>query len=372
MLIDGLINGFRFLLVLGILILVHELGHFLAARRAGVLVEEFGFGLPPRIWGKKIGETIYSINLLPFGGFVKLHGENTEEGLSYPNRAFVNKSKKTRIGITIAGVVMNFILAVSAFVFVYTFFGIPQEVESGQVNVLEITKDSPAQEAGLMPQDTIKTINNKEVSTSGEFISEIDLLRGEEIALGVDRGGAETILSAKLRDVPASEGALGVTITSQKIVHYFPPIWQRPFVGMYYGFREALFWSQTILVALGGIFKNLLLGEVPRDLAGPVGVFVITSQAAEEGIDVLINFVGLFSVNLALFNLLPLPALDGGRIFFIAVESIIGKKVVPKVEGIIHTVGLVILLFIMLLISVREVNILRKVGFSGFIDAVLK
>ena len=122
-----------FIVVLSVLILVHEWGHFMAARRAGLWVEEFGIGIPPRVWGKKIGETIYSINLLPFGGFVRIHGENTEDKITKPKRSFSNKSKRTRAAIIIAGVLMNVLLGITAFAFVYTFSGIPRETETVKI-----------------------------------------------------------------------------------------------------------------------------------------------------------------------------------------------------------------------------------------------
>src|SRR3989337_4187087 len=131
-----------FLLVLSILVRVHELGHFIVARKMGILVEEFGFGLPPRIIGKKIGETLYSINLLPFGGFVRLHGENTRDGVTKPKSAFINKSKKTRISVIVAGVIMNFIFAIVAFSVVYSFSGIPKE--SNKVKIVGVAPESPA------------------------------------------------------------------------------------------------------------------------------------------------------------------------------------------------------------------------------------
>ena len=129
-----------FILVLSLLILVHELGHFLAARKAGILVEEFGFGLPPRVFGKKVGETIYSINLLPFGGFVRLHGENYEEDIINPKRAFLNSKLSTRTIIITAGVVMNFLLAIVAFAIVYSFTGVPRQ--TNEVMILEVSKDT--------------------------------------------------------------------------------------------------------------------------------------------------------------------------------------------------------------------------------------
>src|SRR3989304_2637268 len=142
-----------FLLVLSILVIVHEFGHFWVARRNGVMVEEFGFGLPPRLFGKKIGDTLYSINALPFGGFVRLHGEQDENGIVYPRKAFLNKSKRVRIAVIIAGVIMNFILAVASFAIVYSFQGIPRELD--RVKVVDVGAGTPAQVLGLIVGDFI-------------------------------------------------------------------------------------------------------------------------------------------------------------------------------------------------------------------------
>src|SRR5436190_1741352 len=157
-----------FFVVLSILVLIHELGHFIAARRAGVLVEEFGFGLPPRIWGKKIGETLYSINALPIGGFVKLYGESAEEGHERSPRSFAYKSKLQRIIVIVAGVFMNLILAIVAFGIVYSFTGIPKPIDG--VKIIDVAPSSPAQVAGLLVGDIVKKVNKEDVKLNSEFI----------------------------------------------------------------------------------------------------------------------------------------------------------------------------------------------------------
>ncbi|MFH1863736.1 MAG: site-2 protease family protein, partial [bacterium] len=166
-----------FLLVLSILILVHEFGHFIMARKFGVWVEEFGFGLPPRIIGKKIGETLYSLNLLPFGGFVKLHGEDSEEKIKNPKRAFINKSKKKRLVIIVAGVVMNFLLAIICFGIVYSFSGIPRDTKN--VKVVEVIAGSPAQTAGLIVGDIVKKVGKIDVVKVSEFVKLVEESKGK-------------------------------------------------------------------------------------------------------------------------------------------------------------------------------------------------
>lgn len=359
-----------FLVVLSILVLVHELGHFIMARRAGVLVEEFGFGIPPRIFGVQIGETLYSLNLLPFGGFVKLHGETSDEGLSYPKRAFLNKSKKVRTSILVSGVLMNFILAIFAFAVVYSFSGIPKETD--RVKVVEVSAGSPAQVSGIVVGDMVKLVDGKSVTKVSEFVEAVEAKKGERVVVEIERNGEIKKLTLTPRESPPEgEGPLGVTITATEI--YYPPILVRPFVGIYYGFREAIFWGSTVISGLIKIITDLLAGQAPKDLAGPVGIFAITSEAARFGILPLVNFVGILSVNLAILNIVPFPALDGGRLLFVFVEGILGRKVVPRVEAVIHTIGMIILIILILAITARDIQRLMSAGgISGFLNNALK
>jgi regulator of sigma E protease len=362
---------FIFLIVLSLLILVHEVGHFIAARRNGVWVEEFGIGIPPRLYGKKIGETIYSINLLPFGGFVRLHGEQTEEGITKPNRAFLNKDKKTKTKIVTAGVVMNFVLAIVAFSIVYSFSGVPRE--TGDIRVVEIADNSPAKEAGIVTGDIIRGVGGAEISSTDEFVEIVAQNANNEVALSVQKEGGEieNVALVPRDDPPEGEGPVGVAISSVEI--YYPPVWQRPFLGVYYGFQEAIFWGVTVVFGLGRIIFDLFGGTVPKDVAGPVGIFALTSQAASFGALALINFVGVFSVNLAILNILPFPALDGGRLLFIVIESIFGKKILPRVEATIHAIGMAVLLLLVVAVTFFDIKRLISAGsISGFLESVLK
>lgn len=359
-----------FLIVLSILVLVHELGHFIMARRAGIWVEEFGFGIPPKLFGIKIGETVYSINLLPFGGFVKLHGEMEEESITYPERAFINKNKKTRLKILLAGVVMNFILAVAAFAVVYSFTGIPKETDD--VKIVDITTGSPAQISGWVAGDIVRTVDKQKITTISQFVDLIEQEKGKKVEIEIARNGeTKKYIITPRENPPGDEGPLGVVITTTEI--YYPPILARPFVGIYYGFKEALFWGKTVILGFVTIFADLFGGRIPKDLAGPVGIFAITSQAAKLGILAVINFIGILSVNLAILNVLPFPALDGGRILFVFIEKAIGRKVLPQVESTIHTIGMIILLAALLAITAHDIQRLIAAGsISGFINSVLK
>jgi len=363
-----------FLFVLSLLVFVHELGHYLVAKRLGVLVEEFGFGLPPRIFGKKIGETTYSINLLPFGGFVRLHGESSDEGIEHPRKAFLNKSKKARVGIVIAGVIMNFLLGIVAFAVVYSFSGIPRQTKD--IKVVDIASGSPAQTSGFIVGDVIRKVDKEPVSSIDQFVALIEGKKGKRVNVEIERNEGGKVSQKKFsltprENPPKDEGPLGVIITQTEL--YFPPYWQRPFVGIYYGFNEALVWGGRVVQGFVIMFKDLASGVAPKDLAGPVGIFAITSEAAKSGIMELITFIGILSVNLAILNIIPFPALDGGRLVFIAIEGFIGKKILPKVEATIHTIGMIILLILLLAITARDAQRLIKAGsVSKFVESVLK
>jgi regulator of sigma E protease len=362
-----------FLLVLSILVLGHELGHFIVAKHAGVGVEEFGFGIPPRLIGKKIGETIYSINWLPFGGFVRLHGETDEEGITEPRRAFLNKSKKTRALIVIAGVFMNFILAIVAFAIVYSFSGIPRE--TGNLKVIDVTAGSPAQVAGIVVGDVITKVGKNSVTTSDDFTNKITAVKGKSTVFEIQRTVAGQPSTVKVTltpraNPPAGDGPIGITYTTMEI--YYPPVFLRPFYGIYYGFKDAVFWGETIVLGLWGLITGLFKGIIPQGVSGPVGIFAVTTEAARSGVLTLINFLGILSVNLAILNILPFPALDGGRLLFIGIEAVTGRKVSPKVEGTIHSVGMIILLMLLLLITIGDIRrLITFGGIQGFINSMV-
>ena len=367
-----LISFITFIIVLSILILVHEFGHYIVARKNGIWVEEFGIGYPPRIWSKKIGETIYSINLLPLGGFVRLHGEQSEEDLTKPKRAFINKSKKVRVAVLSAGVIMNFLLAVLCFSIFYGFEGVPRQTDN--VIISGVISNSPADKAGIKENDVVVSVDNTKINGIDEFSKIINEKKGQQVTLTILSQGARStkdIVITPRVNIPENEGPLGVLITQTEI--YFPPVWQRPFLGVYFGFKDAIYWGRQVLMGLFLMVGSLVRGQVPTDIAGPVGIYAVTTEVAKIGILPLINFLGIFSVNLAVINFLPIPALDGGRFLFIVIEKAIGRKVLPKVEAAIHGAGMIFLLLLFFLITFVEIKRLIIAGsLQGFLESTLK
>jgi len=339
-----------FLIILSVLILVHELGHFLMARKFGIKVEEFGIGYPPRLVGKKIKETVYSINWLPFGGFVRLLGED-EEGKKIKakdlERAFFTQSINRRVGVLLAGVVMNFLLGVILFAAIYTKLGIPEQVD--YLRVTAVVKESPAAVVGLQAGDRIVGMGGIE-----EFIEFVNQHRGEEISLSLADKEQIMIVPRLETDTPEGEGALGVVISNMDLVQY--PFWQRPFRGIWVGLKEAFGWGGDIVQSLGKTLAGVFRGEVPRDVAGPVGIYQISKDVVAEGIMATLQFVAILSVNLSILNLLPLPALDGGRLLLIGIEAVTRKRLKPGLEQKIHLIGIMLLLGLMVLITVNDIK----------------
>lgn len=332
-----------FLIILSILILVHELGHFLMAKKFKIKVEEFGFGYPPRFFGIRKKGTIYSLNLLPFGGFVRMKGEDPSTSLRASSAAgknsFASQPKRVRLMVLLAGVAMNFLLGVVLFAAIYTRLGIPEKVD--YLVVTAVAKDSPAEKAGIKSED--KLIDFKDTD---KFISYINEHRGQEVSLRL-KDGREVLVTPRLAEnTPQGEGALGVAITNVDVVLY--PFWQRPFRGMWFGLKEAVGWGKEIISSLTKINA--------KDVAGPIGIYEISKDVAKQGWIAILRFVAILSVNLSILNLLPLPALDGGRLIFIGIEAVRKKRVKPEWEQAIHFAGIVLLIGLMVLVTINDVR----------------
>lgn len=337
-----MLNILTFLIILSVLVFVHELGHFLSAKKHGIKVEEFGFGYPPRIFGKKIRGTVYSLNLLPFGGFVRMLGEDEAKG----GRSFYLQPKLTRLIVLLAGVAMNFLLGVVLFGAIYTKLGIPEPVD--YLTVTSVASGSPAEGAGIKTEAKITGFADTQA-----FIDYVNTGRGQAISLAVD-GQMVSVTPREAKDTPAGQGALGVGITNIDFVFY--PVWERPVRGVIYGTKEAFLWGREILSSLQTLIGRLIAGEVPREVAGPVGIYEVSKSASAQGFLAVLQFTGILSINLAILNLLPLPALDGGRVLFILVEIVRRRRIKAEIEQRIHLAGMLLLIALMVLITVNDLR----------------
>ncbi len=348
-----------FILILGLLVFVHELGHFLAAKKLGVKVEEFGFGFPPRLFGVKKGETIYSLNLIPLGGFVKIFGEDGEEKNS--QHSFAAKKVWQRACVLLAGVAMNIVLAIMLLSLGYM-IGLPWAIDDNQaagdvkVQITQVAAGSPAAKAGMKVGDIILGVSNQGGELRGaekviDVQNFIDKNKGQELLVWLKRGQAEFQVSLVPRvSPPQNEGAMGVGLARVSKIS-FP--WYR---AIYEGAKETFVLIWLIISSLGYlIWQFFSTGRSAGEVMGPVGIFSITGQAAQMGFIYLLQLTALLSVNLAIVNALPFPALDGGRLLFLIIEKIKGSPVSQTVEKAIHTAGFAFLILLMIVITVKDV-----------------
>lgn len=360
-----------FILILGVLIFSHELGHFVVARRNGIKTDEFGFGFPPRMlgffknegkwrfaWGNKeikAKDTIYSINWIPMGGFVKIKGENGDEKKDHDS--FASKKPWVRVKVLMAGVMMNFILAWFLYSIGYV-VGNPEAVESGEsIQIVNVIEDSPAKLMGLKAGDEIfKTqilADGSEIKISNveDVQSYVGNFKGQEVNLKIKRGSETLDLKGIPRvNVPDGQGSLGIELAQVSIVKY--PWYQAPWLGLL-KLKDVFI---AIFVVLFEALKSLLIWKAPAglEIAGPVKIFNLTGDFVRLGYIYVIQFAALLSVNLGIMNALPIPALDGGRILFVILEKIKGRPVKETTEQLFHTVGFFTLIMLMIFIVTRE------------------
>ena len=348
-----------FILVLSILIFVHELGHFFIAKKMGVRVDEFGFGLPPRLFGKKIGETLYSLNLIPLGGFVKLYGEEHHEIKNKSNirHAFINKKPWQKTLIIIGGVVGNFLLGWVIISFLFT-QGVPVPIKKIIVN--KISKGSPADISGLKEKDEILKMIAKGLSinltTTDDLTTLTKKYAGNSISLFVKRGDKFiTINVIPRKKPPVNEGPLGISISSYVIKKY--PWYKAPV----YGLIESLRIIKTIVIELSKtLYQLVTFQKVKVEVAGPIGIVRFAGSAVKSGANAVLELLALLSFNLGVINIFPFPALDGGRLIFVLFEWITNKKINKNFEKYVNAFGLIILLFLGILISINDVLKLFK------------
>lgn len=347
-----------FIVALSILVLVHEFGHFFAAKVTGVKVEEFGLGLPPRIVAKKWKGTEWSLNWLPIGGFCKLFGEDlSEKGAIKSKNSFVVKSPWQKALIVLGGVLMNLVTAVVIFSVVYSILGVPTKTD--QVKIVEVAKGSPAEVAGLKVNDWVRSVGGVEVNTPEKLTEEVAKYKGKEVELMVVENGRDRSVQVQVREnPPEGEGSLGVAISNTEMVKVK---WYEFYKGIGAGFKEAYYWGKVIFGGVTGMIGQLFRGQVPKDVSGPIGMYEATSSIkASQGMLAVIHFFGIVSVNLAIVNVLPFPALDGGRIIFVIYEMITRKRANQRLEMTVNNLGMLLLLGLIVVITVGDV--MRLIG----------
>lgn len=350
---------------LSFLILGHEAGHFFVAKLFGLKVDEFGIGFPPRIAAKKFGDTEYSINWLPFGGFVRISGERGEfEGISpeegspgaavSPNatpqlelseeekkRLFYNQPAWKKSTIVLAGVFMNFILGWLLIAAVFM-IGVPQTlVISG------IQAGSPAAAAGIQAGDIVKGY-----ADSQSFINYIDANKGRSITFTVIRNNKDINFTVTPRvNAPVNQGALGVALEEGGAAR------ENPLKAIWNGLEDAAIISWLTLQAFYELIKQIFIhASIPADVVGPVGIFGIAEETGKIGLAYLLQFLGIISINLMIVNCIPFPALDGGRFLMVIIEKIRGSALSYKVEATINGIGFALLLALMVILTVRDIH----------------
>ena len=340
-----------FILILGVIILIHEFGHFIFAKKAGIYVYEFSIGMGPRIfkWTRKNDETEYSIRLIPIGGFVQMAGEEIEDDPEVPkDKKFSVKTFGQKFMTVIAGIMNNFLLAIFLFFLIALFNGAPQN----KAIVGEISEDYPAYTSGLKEGDRILKVNGKNAATYDTLALELQENTGKNIKLEVDRNGQTETVNLKPKKVKENGEEVyryGFTITDEVETGFF--------ASLKYAFSKTFSLLHQMILVIGYLVTgNLNLNA----LAGPVGIFGIVGTAADAGIWSVLSLIALLSVNVGFINLLPLPAFDGGRLLFIIIEKIKGKPVDPRLENTIHAVGFFLLMALMLLITYNDIIRLIK------------
>lgn len=346
-----------FLLVLGVLVLAHEAGHAIVARLIGCRVEEFGFGFPPRLFSWRVGETLYSFNLVPLGGFVRITGEDGTD--ADDARSFARKARPARIAVLVAGVVMNLVLAVVLFgIIAGTGTTVPVQghtkglpLSQPRVEIVDM-KDSPIlQTAGIQLGDEIIAIHGEPIASAAEAAQQIRSFDDTLLSLTIRRGDTVQDLTLTFPTPHTPGEPVGLSLID--LATYRVSWWQAPIEGV----RSTV---RTVAVtgrALGTLARDLVMARtVPEDVAGPIGIATLVGTVSRHGILPLMELTAVLSVNLALMNILPIPALDGGRVLFVLLEMIGLRSFRGRPERFAHAVGFTVLMLLMALITIRDLQ----------------
>ncbi|MFH1542016.1 MAG: RIP metalloprotease RseP [bacterium] len=335
-----------FLFVFTVVAIVHEAGHLFFSKRAGIRVHEFGIGFGPTIWQTKRDNTVYKLNIIPILGYVKIAGIDTEdpqEKETPETEKYYNKPASAKFMSIFAGAFMNIILGFVVFSFVIALTGIP----AGTSNIIkQITPGSVAAKVGLMAGDRLLGIDGNLIGDPEKAVEIIHQSADKEIQLIIDRSGKTMNIAA----IPQYHKRMKVGLIGFALEPKYSPV--NPLLAIYYGGKQTVGMILMVFSVLG----RLVTGHIGLgDLAGPVGIAQISGQYAQQGLISLLSFLAFFSVNIAVLNLLPIPALDGGRLIFVLIELITGKAVDIEKENKIHSVGMTVLLILIAIISVNDI-----------------
>ncbi|MBP6904451.1 MAG: site-2 protease family protein [Candidatus Pacebacteria bacterium] len=341
-----------FILVLLVTVLVHEWGHFIAAKKSGMLVEEFGFGIPPRLWSFKKGETKYSINALPIGGFVKIAGENGAENTVPYERQFESKPWYIKSIVLVAGVVCNFVLGLVLFTIAYT-IGMPGMTPTGTPTVIGVVAGSPTEASGITVGDTIQSL-----SVGGVMLTTVDT---DQVRTAIQTSDGPVTVAYTHDGVPrvaTIEPAVSDTGRLMGIGIERIGIVKEPFFGaIATAWKQSVALTGNIFSAIGTLVGGLLTGHgSTAGLIGPVGLAKEVGNAATFGATYLLAFVATISLNLAVLNIMPFPALDGGRLLVVWGEALTRRKFSATTVGIIHTIGFLVLIGLMIVLTIGDIR----------------
>ncbi len=318
------------LFVFGVLVTVHEFGHFITAKMTGMRVDEFAIGFGPNIFQKKYGETLYSLRIIPLGGYNKIAGMEPDEPAD--EGAFKSKSIPARMLVILAGVLMNFILPVFLFTGIFAANGMDVPVDKPVLG--SVMPGKAAIEAGLQPGDRILAVGGKQVATWSDMVTEINTYGENEVTLTAERNGEVKAYTLK----PEFDKDYG-----KALVGISPQLEHKDF-GIFESLQMGLRYTEYImLMMLDGLYK-IVSGAAPADVTGPIGIAKIAGEAAENGWMPLLNLIAILSINLGIINLLPLPALDGGHFVLLILEALRGKPLGEKAATMIQSIGVCLIL----------------------------
>jgi regulator of sigma E protease len=343
-----------FLLMFTAIIAVHEFGHYFTARLFGMRVLEFAFGFPPRIAAIRRGGIDYSINAIPFGGFVRILGQDDfsieQRGAGEPG-SFTSKPWWAQAIVLAAGVAMNFVLAI---VVLTAAFAIGTEAPLGVVRVEEVSSGSPAAAAGIQPGDIVRTIDGKAITRTSELQTYVYGHAGKEVAIVLERGG-QTVGPLKIvprAQPPGEEGPLGVRLAEVTSPPMSLPLPQ--------AFIQAVRLAGDVVVQIADLPAQLFARPAgqpgPPPVGGPIEILRVTALVSQAGVSAFLKLVGVISINLGVLNIIPFPGLDGGRLFFVLLSAALRRRISPQIEAAIHAVGFVLLLGLLVVVSVADIR----------------